>query len=69
MVKQSNSFELANCSGVQDVYIDTAYQDLIKPIKEQKGILICFCKQVFKDYGQKGFDVLFEDQNKHCSTF
>ena len=59
-------FVKSDCTGDAWYDIVKAYEDYLLPIKDQQGLMHCYCKQMTGLYGDKALQMLFSDGRKYC---
>ena len=51
----------SDCEGEDFYGIDSALVDSQRPEMYDLGLMNCFCKQLYTDYGKAGLKILFYD--------
>ena len=59
-------FVKSDCTGEAWYDIVKADEDYLLPIKDQQGLMHCYCKQMTKLYGDTGLQMLFPGGRKYC---
>lgn len=59
----------SDCSGRSTFSQDLALADIIRPQKQQLGLMNCYCSQMLETFGESGVKIIFEDGEKYCENW